>query len=485
MPAQTKTAHPIYASMVAVFLLSGLITFSAFGQMESTNEHAFLQQLAEALNADDIDVLTNLNDRDVARSRPVRPRLGAFPDLPVNTFPDSSELSAWEEAYASEQLAAVALLITENSVSESEGEFLEEWLDTLSPHRVIITYATPDSTTAEAVTRVARAHGHTAVQLQSGTQLATAATLYATASHRLAIDSRAARNVDVDVTEINFLGERVRRGSNSLFRDGDNRGNSRLARTEPAKFLKETLGGEFTQSTVREIIVPGGVALGETAHLNTAVSEMRFELDSLVLLGAQGEQLSLPEVEPEVLKALFDFVQRSESIQSDSIVDIDERGRVKVSSALRDTDVGYNIMHADTLPFAYVPNLDVTKSVVLDSTVDWFELQAGLLSFETEFEVRFLSADNMRIAQTRVALEYGYDAQTAVSQYHGSWGRDTRRLRENLDYSGLGKDMAVIAHYAGWVALFRKMREDRVPFLRGRYEFMQIDKSGAETPLRY
>lgn len=470
---------------MAAFLLSTLITFSAFGQTESSHELAFLQQLVDALNAHDIDVLTNLNDRDVGRSRPERPRLGAFPDLPVNTFPDSSELSAWEEAFGSEQLGAVAALVTENSASKAEGEFLEDWLDTLSPHRVIITYAMADSTTAEAVARVVRERGHVAIQLQSGTEPTAAATLYATASHRLAIDSRAARNVDVDVSEIDFLGERVRRGTNSLFQDGANRGNRRLARTEPAIFLKETLGDEFTQSTVREIVVPGGVALGETAHLNTAVSEVRFEQGRLVLLGAQGEQISLPDAKPEVLKALFDFVQRSESIQSDSIVDIDERGRVKISSALRDTDVGFNIMHADTLPFTYVPNLDVSKSVVLDTAVDWFELQASLLSFETGFEVRFLSADNMRIAQTRVALGYSYNAQSGVSQYNDSWGRDTRRLRENLDYSGLGKDMAVVAHYAGWVALFRKMREDRVPFLRGRYEFMHIDKAGAETPSVY
>ena len=45
--------------------------------------------------------------------------------------------------------------------------------------------------------------------------------------------------------------------------------------------------------------------------------------------------------------------------------------------------------------------------------------------------------------------------------------------------------MGRVAHYAGWVGLFRKIKEDQVPFLTGRYEFMKLDKTGQETPSRY
>lgn len=184
------------------------------------------------------------------------------------------------------------------------------------------------------------------------------------------------------------------------------------------------------------------------------------------------------------LKALFDFVERSESIHSDSTVDIDEQGRVSLSSALRDTDVGYNIMHADTQPFDYVRNLPVIKSVMIDIGVHWFE-QSQSLRFETDYELRFLSANNMRFAQTTVALEYKYDSVSAESEYQDAWGRDVGRLHENLDYAGLGQSMAEVANYAGWIGLFRKLHEDRVPFLHGRYEFMKINKLGRNTPSRY
>lgn len=485
MRARNRSFSRRAAILCASVLLWCVVPLRAAELEEVNDDHAFLRQLNDALAAYDIEVWVNLNDRELARSRPDRPRLGAFPDLPQNTYPDSVELSQWENAFATGQLSAVAVLAKENSIAYPEQDFLDRWLETTSPRRVLITFASADANTAETVARVARAYGYAVSLPQEGADIASVATLYATASHRFAIDSREARNTDLDVTEFSYLGERVRRGTNSLFREDGNRGNRRLARAEPAVFLKETLGDEFTQSTVREIIVPGGVALGETANLDSDISVMVFEQGRLMLQRADGSLVSLPESEPAELKALFDFVQRSESIKSDAIVDIDEKGRVKISSALRDTDVGYNIMHGDTLPFSYVSNLNVTKSVVLDTAVDWFQLKTGELSFETEFEVRFLSADNMRVAQTRVALEYDYNARSREPRFLDSWGRDTRRLRENLDYSGLGNDMAKIAHYAGWAALFRKMEEDQVPFLRGRYEFMKIDKSGKETPSRY
>ena len=72
------------------------------------------------------------------------------------------------------------------------------------------------------------------------------------------------------------------------------------------------------------------------------------------LLEEAGAAWELPALEAKTLKALWDFVARSIAIKSDAIVDIDEAGRVRISSALRDTDAGFEIMHAYTLPFAYV-----------------------------------------------------------------------------------------------------------------------------------
>ncbi|MBT5719071.1 MAG: hypothetical protein HOI69_05955 [Gammaproteobacteria bacterium] len=45
--------------------------------------------------------------------------------------------------------------------------------------------------------------------------------------------------------------------------------------------------------------------------------------------------------------------------------------------------------------------------------------------------------------------------------------------------------MREVAAYAGWAALFRRLQEDEVSFLRGRYDFMKIDKLGEKTPMRY
>ena len=86
-----------------------------------------------------------------------------------------------------------------------------------------------------------------------------------------------------------------------------------------------------------------------------------------MLVGEDGENWRLPEIDLADAKALFDYVTRSEAINSDAIVDIDGEGRVRISSALRDTDVGFAIMHADTQPFEFVSNLPVTKSVIIDS----------------------------------------------------------------------------------------------------------------------
>ncbi|MDA1372672.1 MAG: hypothetical protein O2971_18205 [Proteobacteria bacterium] len=452
---------------------------------DAVAEDVFLSTVAGALAAYEIDVAHNLNARNIARGRIQQPRLGRFPDLPLNTLPSSEEINLWEADYSGGAIGGIAILTDSSATELGAEQFLDRWLHASDEARLFVTFYKEDISPAEKIASVAGAYGFTTLQFSGGDNLAVAGNLYATAAQRLAIDSRAARRYRTGVTELSFLGERVRRNSNSLFSDAGVPDDNSLARSEPSVFLKETLGDEFTQSTIREIVVPGGVALGETATLPVSIVTMSYSNGAIHLQSAEGERFALPQIEKSTLKAVFDFVQRSEAIRSDSIVDIDADGRVRISSAFRDTDPGFDIMHADTLPFKYVPNLAVTKSVIIDIGVDWFTGENKTLAFETGFEVRFLSADNMRIAQTRVALAYAYNSASESVTYHDAWGRDVPRLRNNLDYAGLGNEMAVVAHHAGWVALLRKLHEEQVPFLEGRYEFMKLDKTGRNTPSRY
>ena len=470
---------------IALTLLSYPTLVAADSLDEGVQQDSFLLSLAGALGAYDIDVASNLNSREVVRQRIQRPRLGRFPDLPTGSLASSEEIASWEIAYSASELGGVAILIEGTAAAPSEA-FIDRWLQSPDEQRLFVTFYADDLGAAEKLADVATDSGHV-IDLVFGSDYVTAAAaLYATAAQRLAIDSRAARRYRTEVTEIDFLGERVRRKSNSLFVDDGNRGDSSLARREPSVFMKETLGDEFNQSTIEAIIVPGGVALGETARLDFVPRELVFDDEVLILVDEDGANWSLPEIGLADVKALYDFVARSEAINSDAIVDIDADGRVRISSALRDTDVGFAIVHADTQPFEFVSNLRVTKSVIIDIGVNWQQAAEGdLLEFEVDYEVRFLSADNMRIAQTRAALEYEYASQRKNSSYSDSWGRSAGRLDENLDYSGLGQSMAEVATYAGWVGLFRRLHEDEVSFLRGRYEFMKIDKSGQETPSRY
>jgi hypothetical protein len=452
---------------------------------EGVLEDAFLSSLADALDAYEIDVTSNLNSRDVIGQRIRRPRLGRFPDLPIDDLAASEEIGHWETAFSASQIGGVAILLNENASLSSEV-FLENWFASESERRLFVTFHADDLFAAEKLSEVASSSGHAVDLVFSVERLPRAGELYATAAQRLAIDSRSARRHKGEVTELDYLGERVRRKSNSLFSDDGNKGNRSLARREPSVFLKETLGDEFNQSTIEAIIVPGGVALGESASLDFDAKELVFSAGQLRLIDEEGDSWKLPEIEPAEVKALFDFVARSRAIDSDAIVDIDGDGRVRISSALRDTDVGYAIMHADTQPFEYVPNLPVTKSVVIDLGVNWQKpAESQSLSFDVDYEVRFLSADIMRIAQTKAALEYRYNSLRKTSEYSDSWGQYVGRLDENLDYSGLGRSMEEVATYAGWVGLFRRLQDDGVRFLRGRYEFMKIDKSGQKTPVRY
>jgi len=486
------------ASAALIVLAAGLI-WGGLSQAAVLDEPAgtdpLLILLATELDVAGIDVASNLNAREVIRQRIERPRLGRFPDLPGNTLINSAELSVWESEFGSgQEIGALAIILIENDAltkldetfTESEySQFLQQWLQSSDQSRYFVSFHISDLTAARALATAARDHHLQVVELGPDTSTEQAARLYATASQRLAIDSRRARSYRSEITEFSYLGERVRRNTNSLFRDGKNTGGRQLARNEPSVFLKETLGDEFTRSTVREIIVPGGVALGETAALPNVITSMGFDGLQLLLLDDKLQHWTLPAMETASLKALFDFVNRSESILSDAIVDIDEAGRVKISSALLDTDPGYAILQADTQPFEYVDNLNVVKSVIVDVQVAWRPAAAGArLDFVTDFEVRFLSADNMRLAQTRAALEYQYESANDQVNYQDSWGRDAARLTDKVDFAGLGSSVVDVARFAGWVALFRNLADQKVRFLDGRYEFLKIDKSGTPTPRR-
>lgn len=247
---------------------------------EAVANDLLLNTIAEALDAYGIDVVHNLNARDVARGRVSRPRLGRFPDLPLNSLATSGEIEAWEMEFESNVISGLALMRDDSAQAEHVNEYLHAWLQTPAEERQFITYHNTDEEIAEKIASVAAAYGYSVLSL-TGMDISLAGNLYATAAQRLAIDSREARRLRSEVTEIGFLGERVRRNSNSLFREDND---DRLARNEPAIFLKETLGDEFNQSTIREIIVPGGVALGETASLPLIVSEMMYRNGRLLLL---------------------------------------------------------------------------------------------------------------------------------------------------------------------------------------------------------
>lgn len=480
------------ASKSCVILLLGLSSVAGMAAPldEAASEDLLLGPMQAVLEARGIDVIVNLNDRRLARGDPERPRLGRFPDLPFRQFPDSTELLLFERDFSSGEVTGLALLKADATVADVEAsapEFLGSWLQASDVDRVFITHVDDNRQVAQAIAAAAMDSGWHTLLLSGQTSVETAGTLFATAAQRLAIDSSAARDYEGQLPDLAWLGERVRRNSDSIFKDPGNRDARALARSEPAVFVKETLGDEFSESTIREIIVPGGVALGETARLDTSVTAVRYADQRLQLMAEDGTSWQLPPISPPELKSLFDFVQRSEAIGSDAIVDIDGDRQVSLNAALRDTEAGYEIMHADTLPFEYVNNLRVTKSVIVDTGVEWF-VPAGhdeQLAFETRFEVRFLSADNMRIAQTRVALEYAYDSRFGAPEYDDAWGRDVARLRENLDYPGLGKGVEPVARYAGWIALWRRLEEDEVRFTEGRYEFMKVDKTGQQTPARY
>lgn len=507
-------------------LFAGLcfLSFSAAAQ-EGVEE--LFAVIAREIPATELRLLANLNDREEAAGRPEPPRLGGFADLPPDEYPDSAEIEAWEAAALAGEIGGLIMFSDRETLPPvSEGyvrrdhswhprNVLDRWTSIYEfikgRERIFVTFASEDLELADRILEVAAANNYRALSYRFTfaysdesdriREVPEAAEFYATAQYRLALDTRQARRLRTDVTELELLGERARRNSDSVYRDPANRDVRGLSRNEPEVFRKITLGDEFTQPTIEEIIVPGGIALGESADLDAAPDALIFENGGFTLLQdfdgrTGGTYRRLPAEDPKTLKALFDLTRRSIRTRSDAIVDLDAESRVRISSALRDTDAGYDMLFADTQPFAFLDYLPVTKSVIIDTETSWhgepgvggrahLRGESPVLQFTTGFEVRFLSANRMRIAQTRLALEYNYDSRTGAVSYGGNWGRDASRLRESTDVDALGEALGNLVHYAGWVALFRYLEEENAPFLGGRYEFMKIDKEGRETPRRF
>ncbi len=511
---------------LAWMLFAGLCFLSFSAAAQKGVEELFVV-IASEIPAAELRLLANLNDREEAAGRPDPPRLGGFADLPPDEYPDSAEIEVWEAAALVGEIGALILFSDEEPTPPvPEGyiliddsglpvNVLGQWISsagiTQGRDRIFVTFADEDVELADRIREVAASNGYRTLgyrftfaysdESDRIRDVSEAAEFYATAQYRLALDTRQARRLRTDVTELELLGERARRNSDSVYRDPANRDIRGLSRNEPEVFRKITLGDEFTQPTIEEIIVPGGIALGERADLDAAPDALIYENGGFTLLqdfdrGAGGAYRRLPAEDPKVLKALFDLTGRSIRTRSDAIVDLDAESRVRISSALRDTDAGYDMLFADTQPFEFLDYLPVTKSVIIDTEASWWgepgvggraylRGESPVLRFATGFEVRFLSADRMRIAQTRLALEYDYDSRTGAVSYDGNWGRDASRLRESTDVDALGEALGDLARYAGWIALFRYLEAENVPFLQGRYEFMKIDKTGRETPGRF
>ncbi len=442
-----------------------------------------LAALSTELDALGVDVAFNLNESAVARAKPKRPRIGMHIDIPSLTMPTSAELAQWELDYQAQQIAAIALIANDelDAGLHAFDEFYPAWLNSPAQDRIMLSYALEDQDVVQRVLSLL-AEQYPLQHIQgSDAQLEQGGRLFAVVGQRWVMDSAAARDVKSELPDFQYLGESMRRASKSVL-NPKSRSARRIASGEPAVFLKERLGDEFEASTIPEIIVPGGIALGETAVFSDMADGLRFDGQRLWLLGAEGE-LALPEAALPVWKASFDFAARALAIESDAIVDIDERGRVRISSALEDTDLGLRMVRIDLEPFNYVTRLDVQKSVIIDSNVE-FLAQDERAEFEVEYEVRFLQSDRMRIARTEAALVYRYRSADDSLVHLDSWGPSAFRLEQRTDFAGLGNSTRELAGYAAWVALFRSVHEQQIEFTHGRYEFLKIDASGRPTPSR-
>lgn len=451
-----------------------------------------LDSLAKGLRKHGIDVARNLNATDSLSHKIAKPRLGRLADLSSYSPPTSKELLNWEQAYAEDRIGGIAFIYGEEPNKESTqnyAQFLHLWYQAETEDRIFISFAGHDYPAARFTALVVEKQGLSnwllAASAGDPQAVERAGKVYVTAGQRWTIDSTQARRYESVITEFALLGRALIDGGDSVIALND-RQKRKAARQEPTRFLKASLGDEFEESVIPEIVVVGGIALGETAVISLALKEIVFdEQQHLLGIDENGAIWKFPEADAKVLKACFDFAFRSEEIHSDAIVDIDAKGKVKISSAFRNTDVGYELMEMDTEPFKFVDNLSARKSVIIDNEVSITAQDDGGLHFFASYDIRFIAADRMRIAQTQVALEYHYDSSARSSSFVDSWGPRVKRLRGDLQYEKLGNNTANVGEYAAWSGLFRKVKQQALRFDQGRYEFMKIDKSGRITPRRY
>ena len=494
--------------LLIMTMLSGLIQLST-AQTNSLDldspPNPFLDKVSAAADAADLSVVRNLNHPLLVHGPMRQLRLGAVADVPAGKQIDSSELEAWEASYALGSIGAIALVtvqidnsdaISDSRTAEPARELWANWLQADSSQRAFISFAAIDAGAAERLFQQLQKNFPVwylpalspALSIEEpieedGDQQSMAR-FYATATHRWLIDSESARRYSGDIPEFNLLGMPTRGNSNSALGRPD-REQRRITASEPDVFRKVSLGNEFEASTIPEIIVPGGIAFGETAVFDVEVESLHFIDNRLFIEDRDGSRWSLPEEDIASLKAWLDFAVRAERIDSDAVVDIDERGRVKLSAALRDTDAGYAMLVADTQPFNYIRYLPADKSIVIDNAIAFYEDANQSMQFHTDYEIRYLRADRQRLAQTRVALQYRYDEATGKSAYLDEWGTDMNRLRADSDYDVLGESTVDAARYAAWAALFRMVAELSLDFTDGRYEFMKTLKTGRATPARF
>jgi tetratricopeptide (TPR) repeat protein len=445
--------------------------------------NSFLDGLVAALDADGIDIARNLNTVAVQPGdTPLQPRLGLLADVPARTMADTQQLQLWEEAYDVHLFAAMAVLRATDT-PRGDALFLSDWFATTAGERAFITHAASDAPYAEKMALRLQESGYEVrlfPPVGSDPELLTAGQFYATSGLRLTLDSATARKLNTPAQEIALLGRELIDGSDSTFPEKGTSSRYYAAR-EPRRFRKADLGDEQQRAEIPEIIVSGGVAFGERARFTQAVQALVFTTDQIFeLVLSSGEVWQLPQADPLLLKACFDFALRSERTGSDAIIDIDEDHRIKISSAFRDTDIGHQLIDIDEQPFRYVKRLDAIKSVLIDRQVEILAAEPGA-HFVTDYEVRFINPDRRKLAETRAALGFQFDSQTNSSVHTQNWGPDAYRINA-VDYASLGEKIQPAALVASWSALFRAIETGTAEFTRGRYEFLKIDKTGTTTP---
>ena len=107
--ARLRAIHGVIG-MLCLCLATAVTAQSSPSAAGSEFEDPFLQAVAVALSVYELDVVANLNDRDLVRQRIRRPRFGRFPDLPTGTLPGSEEIRVWESEYEAAQIGGLVIL---------------------------------------------------------------------------------------------------------------------------------------------------------------------------------------------------------------------------------------------------------------------------------------------------------------------------------------------------------------------------------------